>query len=339
MAFAALSALGLAATRFGHLGAGQAGAGDLALAASVPIGVAAVAFLPGGPRYLAGVARTLVDGLIVGCSLLLVGWQTGLGDLYAQHATRDYRLVLAHAVGYVVIASMVVVMATRARTEARPRLIWFAGGFGCLAAADTVFAWLRLSDPSAALASAIAVWVVGWSLVTLTAARTFRTQVDEGPGLPTRASVFVPSVPFAIALAAVAAEAADGHGFDGFVAWSALAVALLVVARQVLALLENISFWRDLEAKVKARTVELRRSEARFRSLVQNSSDVITAIDPEGVVRYQSPSVERVFGYSPEEVESDGLFRSSIPTTFRRCLPRSPTCARRTEAHAALSAG
>jgi PAS domain S-box-containing protein len=38
-------------------------------------------------------------------------------------------------------------------------------------------------------------------------------------------------------------------------------------------------------------------SEARFRSLAQNSSDVITIIDSEGVITYQSSSVERVFGY------------------------------------------
>ena len=39
-------------------------------------------------------------------------------------------------------------------------------------------------------------------------------------------------------------------------------------------------------------------SEARFRSLAQNSSDVITIIDSEGLITYQSSSVERVFGYT-----------------------------------------
>ncbi|MCU1599941.1 MAG: hypothetical protein JWO22_650, partial [Frankiales bacterium] len=37
-------------------------------------------------------------------------------------------------------------------------------------------------------------------------------------------------------------------------------------------------------------------SETRFRSLAQNSSDVLTLVDSEGVVSYQSPAVQRVFG-------------------------------------------
>jgi diguanylate cyclase (GGDEF)-like protein/PAS domain S-box-containing protein len=37
-------------------------------------------------------------------------------------------------------------------------------------------------------------------------------------------------------------------------------------------------------------------SEARFRSLAQNSSDVLTLVDERGVVSHQSPAVTRVFG-------------------------------------------
>jgi diguanylate cyclase (GGDEF)-like protein/PAS domain S-box-containing protein len=43
-------------------------------------------------------------------------------------------------------------------------------------------------------------------------------------------------------------------------------------------------------------------SEAHFRSLAQHSSDVITIVDPSGHITYQSASVERVFGYNPEEL-------------------------------------
>jgi diguanylate cyclase (GGDEF)-like protein/PAS domain S-box-containing protein len=43
-------------------------------------------------------------------------------------------------------------------------------------------------------------------------------------------------------------------------------------------------------------------TEARFRSLAQNSSDVITIVDREGTVVYQSSSVQRVFGFEPREL-------------------------------------
>jgi PAS domain S-box-containing protein len=46
----------------------------------------------------------------------------------------------------------------------------------------------------------------------------------------------------------------------------------------------------------------LRASEARFRSLVQNGSDVITVLEANGTISYASPSVERVLGYLPDDL-------------------------------------
>ena len=43
-------------------------------------------------------------------------------------------------------------------------------------------------------------------------------------------------------------------------------------------------------------------SEQRFRSLVQNASDVISIIDIGGVIMYQTPSVLRVLGYEPDSL-------------------------------------
>ena len=44
-----------------------------------------------------------------------------------------------------------------------------------------------------------------------------------------------------------------------------------------------------------------RRVEDRFRSLVQNASDLIMVTDATGAVLYDSPSVERTLGFAPEE--------------------------------------
>lgn len=45
----------------------------------------------------------------------------------------------------------------------------------------------------------------------------------------------------------------------------------------------------------------LRESEKRFRTLVQNASDIIMIIESDGTIRYESPTVERVLGYAPEQ--------------------------------------
>jgi diguanylate cyclase (GGDEF)-like protein/PAS domain S-box-containing protein len=47
---------------------------------------------------------------------------------------------------------------------------------------------------------------------------------------------------------------------------------------------------------------DLQRSEARFRSLVQNSSDVVTVVDATGVIRYVSPAITGVMGHRPEDL-------------------------------------
>jgi len=47
---------------------------------------------------------------------------------------------------------------------------------------------------------------------------------------------------------------------------------------------------------------EREQRAAQFRSLIQNGSDIITVVEPEGGFQYVSPAFERVLGYPPEEV-------------------------------------
>jgi PAS domain S-box-containing protein len=61
-----------------------------------------------------------------------------------------------------------------------------------------------------------------------------------------------------------------------------------------------ISVSTDITERKRAEEA-LRRSQKRFRSLVQNSSDVITILDEDGTVRYASPALGQIIGYAPEE--------------------------------------
>ena len=45
----------------------------------------------------------------------------------------------------------------------------------------------------------------------------------------------------------------------------------------------------------------LKRSEERFRSLIENSSDLICVLNMQGIITYESPSVKRILGYNPEQ--------------------------------------
>ncbi len=57
-----------------------------------------------------------------------------------------------------------------------------------------------------------------------------------------------------------------------------------------------------LEGARLTETIHLRRSEERFASLVQHSSDLITVVGSDAKITYQSPSSERVLGYQPHEL-------------------------------------
>ena len=59
---------------------------------------------------------------------------------------------------------------------------------------------------------------------------------------------------------------------------------------------------RDISERRQAELV-LRQSEERFRSLVQNISDVITVIGVDSKILYISPSIERLLGYTPAELQ------------------------------------
>ncbi len=46
----------------------------------------------------------------------------------------------------------------------------------------------------------------------------------------------------------------------------------------------------------------LRENERRFRSLIEHASDIITVVDASGVIRYESPSIQRLLGHSPGDL-------------------------------------
>jgi diguanylate cyclase (GGDEF)-like protein/PAS domain S-box-containing protein len=73
--------------------------------------------------------------------------------------------------------------------------------------------------------------------------------------------------------------------------------------------IEALSLQVALALESAALTEDLlrRQSEARFGSLVQNSSDVVTVVEADSTMRYISPSVERVLGYEAANLEGAKL--------------------------------
>jgi diguanylate cyclase (GGDEF)-like protein/PAS domain S-box-containing protein len=124
---------------------------------------------------------------------------------------------------------------------------------------------------------------------------------------------FVPALPFVAAgityalLFAVATErwVAPLSGL----ALGAILVSCLLGARQILT---------QREQAIVVAEETLRASEARFRSLVQQSSDLIFVLDARGLIQFASSSASRIIGYSPESLIGVALSALSHPEDASR---------------------
>ena len=64
---------------------------------------------------------------------------------------------------------------------------------------------------------------------------------------------------------------------------------------------------RDITEQVAAQKA-IAESEERFRKLIENAQDIITVLDHKGTILYESPSLETVMGYKPEELVGKNVF-------------------------------
>jgi len=104
--------------------------------------------------------------------------------------------------------------------------------------------------------------------------------------------------------------------------------------KAVVIILEDITemkrYQQDLEEQVRQRTAELvktndalRESEYRFRQVTENAEEWIWEVNAEGMYRYSSLAVERILGYTPEELVSQKHFYDLFDPDVREDLQKT----------------
>jgi len=80
----------------------------------------------------------------------------------------------------------------------------------------------------------------------------------------------------------------------------------------------------------------LQRKEQYFRNLIENASDIVAILNPEGVFTYASPSIERILGWDSQNLVGRSVFdlihlddrdtmRARFQQSLRNLLPSIPT--------------
>ncbi len=80
---------------------------------------------------------------------------------------------------------------------------------------------------------------------------------------------------------------------------------------QVVALVRDITRRKDAERA-------LRKREEHFRRLTENATDMVQMLDAEATIVYTGPSVERLLGYSPEEIAGTSALSYLHPDDVQR---------------------
>ncbi|GAA1580052.1 putative bifunctional diguanylate cyclase/phosphodiesterase [Actinoplanes couchii] len=275
----------------------------LGLVVVVPAGLL---ILPSGSQPLANRLRSVLDGLLIAASLALVAWVFVMDPrLESGPAGPGFYVTLLFPLTDIMLATMVGYMlpAQRLQQGRGSDLMFLGAGFSAFVITDIGHVYLVLLDSVAAAPLVHLPSIAGFLLIAVGALRprtaAAGTLPDLSPGVWNTAIM----VPYTAVLAALASSVyfhlSHAHS-DPFVNYTRSLLILLIVGRQLLTQLENRALTRTLESRVAERTAELHDREQWFHSLIRHSSDVVTVIGADGVIRYQSESMQRVFGYGPE---------------------------------------
>ncbi len=233
------------------------GPADVVLLAAIPLAALGLLSYPTAPARALAQVRTLLDGLLIASSLLFVCWATVLGPSYAAGGGQAMprAIGLAYPLGDIVALTvgLSLLVRTRGRGMLQPTLLTAA--IAAISLADSGFAYQVTAGDGAPRTLIGAGWLVGWLLLAVAALRSAPAELircDDEEAFPVSwLRLELSYLPLAVAcLTAARVQLTRGH-LEPFLVFSAIAMALFVVARQLVTTLENQRLHRRLRDTVE----------------------------------------------------------------------------------------
>jgi signal transduction histidine kinase len=256
---------------------------DAGFLTALPLLIAGVLAFPTAPMRATARLRTLLDGLLIAASLLFVGWATVLGDAFSHNVTSttlERVVTLAYPLGDIVAGTIALVLLTRSRGRGVVHLSMIAAAVFSLLIADLGFAYRYLTGSYDSGAMIDAGWILGWLLLTATAlkptvAELRRSDDEEEPSITRLALPYAPLVMAAVTGLIIQFVAGE---FEPFLVYTGTMIGLLVISRQIVALVEN----RQLNANLRATVMQLSEREQELKDSLRRelaAADRLRAAD------------------------------------------------------------
>jgi diguanylate cyclase len=241
------------------------GLADVGYLGMIPFLLAGVFTFPSRSLHAMGRARAVLDGLITATALLFASYGTFLGTIYMAGEDRLLERVLAVTYPVADLVTVAVVVAVLARRSSRLSgpLPLVAAGVVSLAVADSAFAYMTAEgtygdDPVTDLG-----WPLGFALLAL-AARLPQPSLaaeDDRRRSGSTIGMALPYLPILPGVLVVLDRAYSDARFGPFLGVTGSVVVLLLVARQIVTMLEN----RELTGHLEQTVAELQEREGQLQ--------------------------------------------------------------------------
>jgi PAS domain S-box-containing protein len=289
-------------TAFGT--AAGASLSDLCLVLSLVMGVVATVMFPATARRPAEVARIVMDGVIVGGSLLFFASVTLFPQIAPDGDLANRAVPLLVPVIDIVVATTAFLLYLRRGHGEGGFLGLVSIGFLLFSVSDFSSAIATVSGPFSFGSPADLGWVAGYFMIALGVS----SANDSGnpDGRIQREDSFVAGTVLMFTLFLVAAvtdlnkNQNDTLSSASAVLW--LLVLAAVVVRQVSLTFDNQSMRRKLQHQVTERSRDLRTVTKQSELMLTSVADGIYGVDRAGIVTLVNPVAARVLGYAPEDL-------------------------------------
>ncbi len=278
---------------------------DALLMSALLVCIIALSLFPPTPRRGTDLARLIMDGLVVGGSVLFLANVMLFPTLLAEHDTTLLAQVqvLALPVLDLVITTLATLLIARSGSTSRTPLLLTGVAFLFYAISDLAYA-VNMSLGATPLGSWWDLgWLVGYLLATLAALHPNAGKQPEAGALEAgalRSSIVFFTIFLIATASSMIVSTVGALDLTARIVWGVLI--LTVVARQLVLVIDNEQLRRSLEERVLERTKELRAITNQNELLLSSVADGIYGVDTEGRVTMVNRATVKLLGRPEAEL-------------------------------------